>query len=142
MRWYRASPCEFDGKSMETKTTIWSKLPNGGKTIVEQILVSEEIKKSKRARLWESVWDRSRKVNYLSKVIWVRKIITEFIRSISSTRIGKPVLMIDVKVSKNKNSRWVDQENLIHIRWNRIKNHAQRWRRWSIEEKEVRYWVK
>ena len=33
--------------------------------------------------------------------------------------------MMDVKVSKDKHiGRWVDQENLIHIRWNGIKNHA------------------
>ena len=43
------SRCEFDGKSMETETTMWSEFPNGGKAIVEQILVSEE-----RAGLWES----------------------------------------------------------------------------------------
>ena len=101
----------------------------------------KEIQKNRTMRI--SVWDPSRKRNYLSKVIWDRKIITEFTRSISSTRIGKPVLMMDVKVSKDKNiSRWVDQENLIYVRWNRIKNHAQSWRRWSIEEKEVRHWVK
>ena len=36
---------------------------------------------------------------------------------ISSTRIGKPVLMMDVKVSKDKHiSRWVDQENLSYVR--------------------------
>ena len=70
-----------------------------------------------------TAWDPSRKVNHLSKV--VRKIITEFTRSISSTRIGKPVLMMDIKVSKDKNiSRWVDQENLIYVRCNRVKNHA------------------
>ena len=85
------------------------------------------------------VWHPSRKVNHLNKVIWDRKIITEFTRSISSTRIGKPVLMMDIKVSKDKNiSRWVDRENLIYVRWNRIKNRAPSWRRWSVEEKEVR----
>ena len=90
-----------------------------------------------------TVWNPSRKVNHLSKIIWDRKTITEFTRSISSTRIGKPVLMMDVKVSKDKNiSRWVDRENLIYVRWNRIKNRAQRRRRWSIEEKEERHWVK
>ena len=48
--------------------------------------------------------------------------------------------MMDVKVSKDKNiSRWVDRENLIYVRWNRMKNRAQSWRRWSIEEKEVRH---
>ena len=51
------------------------------------------------------VWDRSRNVNYLSKVIFDRKFMTEFTRSISSTKIGKPVLMMDVKVYKDKNSR-------------------------------------
>ena len=44
---------EFIGKSMETETT-WSEFPNGGTAIVEQILVSEEIGKSKRAGLWDS----------------------------------------------------------------------------------------
>ena len=28
---------------METETTTWSEFPNGGKAIIEQILVSEEI---------------------------------------------------------------------------------------------------
>ena len=88
----------------------------------------KEIQKSRAMRI--TAWDPSRKVSHLSKVIWDRKIITEFTRSISSTRIGKPVLMMDVKVSKDKNSRWVDQENLIYVRWNRIKNCAQSWRRW------------
>ena len=36
---------------METETTTWSEFPNGGKVIVEQILASEEINKSKRAGL-------------------------------------------------------------------------------------------
>ena len=32
---------------------------------------------------------------------------------------------MDVKVSKDKYiSRWVDQENLIYVRWNSIKNDA------------------
>ena len=34
--------------------------------------------------------------------VWDRKNITQFTRSISSTRIGKLVLMMDIKVSKNK----------------------------------------
>ena len=47
-------PVEFDRKSMETETTTWSEFSNEWKTIVEHILASEEIKKSKRAGLWES----------------------------------------------------------------------------------------
>ena len=101
MRWNGSFCCEFDGKPMETEIT-WSELPNGRKTIVEQTPASEEIRKSKREGLWESVWDPSSKVNHMSKVTWDRKIITEFTRCISSTRIGKPVLMMDVKVSKDK----------------------------------------
>ena len=54
---------------METETTTWSEFPNEWKAIVEQILTSEEINKSKKAGLWEPVWDPSRKVNHLSKVI-------------------------------------------------------------------------
>ena len=39
------------GKSMKTETTRLSEFPNGGKAIEEQILPSEERKKSKRAGL-------------------------------------------------------------------------------------------
>ena len=134
MWWNRVSHCEFDGKSMETEATTWSEIPNGWKAIVEQILVSEEINKSKRAGLWKSqsgIW-----VGKLS--IWVRsfvKNLAEFTGLISSTRIGKPVLMMDVKVSKDKDSsRWVDRENFVYVRWKGSKDYAQRRRRWSIEQ--------
>ena len=61
----------------------------------------KEIQKSRTMRI--TVWDPRRKVNYLSKVIWdIIITITEFTMSISSIRIGKSVLMMDVKVSKNK----------------------------------------
>ena len=84
---------------------------------------NKEIQKSSTVRI--TVRDPSRKGNHLSKVIWDREIITEFTRSISSTRVCEPVLMMDVKVSKDKHiSRWVDRENLIYVRWNRIKNRA------------------
>ena len=53
MQWNVASCCEFDGKSMEAKTTTWSEFPNGGKAIAEQILASQEINKSKRTGLRE-----------------------------------------------------------------------------------------
>ena len=69
MQWNWTSHCEFDGKSMETETTTWSEFPNGGKAIVEQILTSEEINKSKRAGLWE-----------LQSGIWVEK-LTTWVRS-------------------------------------------------------------
>ena len=39
---------------MANETTTWSELSDGGKAIVEQILVLEERKKSKKAGLWES----------------------------------------------------------------------------------------
>ena len=69
MQWNGESCCEYDGKSMETETT-WSKFPNGGKAIAEQILASEETNKSKTEGLWESQSGRrkSRKVYHLSKV--------------------------------------------------------------------------
>ena len=104
----------------------------------------KQIQESRPMRI--TVWNPGRKVNHLGKVICDRKITTEFTRLISSTRIGKPVLMMEVKVSKDKNiSRWVDRKNLIYVRWNRIKNCAQIWRMWLIEEKrvkKVRHWVK
>ena len=52
MRWNGTSCCESVGKSMVTETTTWLEFPDGGKVIVEQILGSEEINKSKRAGLW------------------------------------------------------------------------------------------
>ena len=82
--------------------------------------VSEERNKFKRAGLWESqprIW-----VGKLA--IWVRSFeITQFTRSISSIRTGKPVLVMSIKASKDKHiSRCVDWENLIYVRWNRIKD--------------------
>ena len=63
-----ASHFKFDRKSTETETTTWSEFPNGGKAILEQILVSKERNKSKRRGMWESqsgiqgkltIWERS-----------------------------------------------------------------------------------
>ena len=54
MRWNGASHCEFDEKSIETRTTAWSEFPNGGEAIVEQVSAPQERNKSKRAGLWES----------------------------------------------------------------------------------------
>ena len=53
---------------MKTDTTTWSEFSNGGKSIVEQILASEEINKSKRTGLWES--QSGMRVGKLT--IWVR----------------------------------------------------------------------
>ena len=75
------------GKSMETETAAWSEFVNGGKAVVEQILDSEEINKSRRVGLKVIVRYLSRNVNHLSKVTGNRKFITEF-KSICSTRIG------------------------------------------------------
>ena len=113
--------------------------------INNSIRKKKEIQQSRTVRI--TVWDPTRKVNHPSiwqKVIWdYWKIITEFTKPVSSARIGNPVLMMDVKVTKDKHiCRWVDLENLINVRWNRIKNRAQKQRMWSIEEKEVRHWVK
>ena len=101
MRWNRASCHEYDGKSMETETTTWSEFPVGGKLIVEQIIVWEERKKSKRAWLWESQ----------SEII------------VGKLSIWERSSEMDVKVSKDKHTcRWVDRENLIYVRLNRINN--------------------
>ena len=40
---------------METETRTCSELASGGKAIVEYTIASEEINKSKRAGLWESL---------------------------------------------------------------------------------------
>ena len=54
MRWNGVSCCNFGRKLMETETTTWSEIFNEWKPFVEQILASEEIKKSQRAGLGES----------------------------------------------------------------------------------------
>ena len=59
--------------SMETDATTWSEFPIEGKDIVEQILVSEERNKSKRAGLWES--QSGIRVGKL--IIWVRSFEVE-----------------------------------------------------------------
>ena len=101
MQWNGASCCEYDGKSMETETTTWSEFPVGGKLIVEQIIVWEERNKSKRAWLWESQ----------SEII------------VGKLSIWERSSEMDVKVSKDKHTcRWVDRENLIYVRLNRINN--------------------
>ena len=79
----------------------------------DSIRRKKELQKSQTVRI--TVWELSRKVDHLNKVTGDRKILTEFTRSISSTRIGWPVLMMDIKVSKDKHiSRWVDRENIIN----------------------------
>ena len=143
MRWNGASRCEYDQNSMKTETITWSQFPSGGKTTVEQILMQEEINKSKRAGLWESQCG----IQLWKLTIWVRSFKIEKLQQnspdISSTWIGKLALMMDVKISKGKHiSRWVDQEDLIYVRRNRIKKRAQRWKRWLVGLKELRHWVK
>ena len=49
------------------------------------------------------------KVKYLSKVVWDRKIIKMFLRSISSTRIGQPVFMMDVSKDKHISRSMLDK---------------------------------
>ena len=68
MRWKWGSHCEYDGKSMETDATTWPEFSNEGKAIVEKILASEEINKSKRTGLAKSQSDMQ--IGKLA--IWVR----------------------------------------------------------------------
>ena len=71
-----------------------------GKPLLNKHQHQKKKKKRKNSRTVRiTVRDTSRKVNHLSMVIWDRKIITEFTSSISSTRIGKPVCMMDIIMS-------------------------------------------
>ena len=86
-------PFEFDEKSMENETWIWSKFLNGEKAMAEKMLVSEEGNICQKAGLWVSqsgiwegtltIWVRSFEI-----VIKIIKLITEFTKSICVTRIG------------------------------------------------------
>ena len=77
---------------METETT--TEFRNGEKAIIEQILASEERNRSKQAQLW--VVKLGKLTIQVGKLtIWVRsfaieEIMTEFTRSVSSTRIASP----------------------------------------------------
>ena len=66
----------------------WPDFPMQGKAFKKNTSVrrKKEIRKSRNVRI--TVWGPSKKFNYLSKVVWDGKYITEFTRSISSTRIG------------------------------------------------------
>ena len=58
----------------------------------------KEIQKSRTVRI--TIKNLGRKVTHLSKVIWDRKIKTEFTRSISSNRISEPVVMMEIESPK------------------------------------------
>ena len=92
MQWNRASRCEYDGKSMESETITWSEFPSGGKAIVEKILVSEKINKSKRL---------TRKLSfsffYKKKIIFLIKY-----RSLPKT---KKTVKVSVLSPKNSNCK-------------------------------------
>ena len=87
-----------------------------------------------------TVWNPSKKVNYLSKVIWERKILIEFTRSISSTRIGKPVLMMMLKSPRIKTSAdgLINTSILDEIESKTVDKEEEG----DEKRKEVRYWVK
>ena len=63
----------FSLTGSQRKQWPWSEFTNEGKAIAEQILVPEEIIKSKRARLWES--NSGIQVGKLT--IWVRSLEKE-----------------------------------------------------------------
>ena len=87
-----------------------------------------------------TVWNPSKKFNYLSKVIWERKILIEFTRSISSTRIGKPVLMMMLKSPRIKTSAdgLMNVSILDEIESKTVDKEEEG----DQKRKEVRYWVK
>ena len=113
---------------------VWQKLWDNNKIRISQwregyyrtntsVRRKKEIQKSRFQRI--TVRDPSRKVKHLSKVIQGRIIITELTMSISFTKICYSVVMMDVKVTKEKHISWcVDPDNLIYKRWNGIKNRA------------------
>ena len=68
--WWNGAFCfEFDRKSIGTERTTWSEFPNEGKGIVEQVLASEEINKSKKVGLLES--QSGIQVGKLRWVVWL-----------------------------------------------------------------------
>ena len=77
-------------------TITWSEFPDQGKATIEEILGPEVKKKSQRTELWEP----QSGIHEETLTIWERKIMTEFTRSTSSTRIGYPVLMMELKSLK------------------------------------------
>ena len=70
------------------------------------------ILKSRTVRV--TVRDLTRKVNYLSKVIWVRKIIAELIRSINSTWIGKINILADGLIKRTSSMLYEIASKIVH----------------------------
>ena len=83
-------------------------------------------------------------VSNLSKVVRDRKIITDSTKCICSTRISyPPVLMMRIKVLRGTYIiRGVDWENLIYVRWNRLKKWKKRSGKWLTKQKENAEWNK
>ena len=145
MQWNRVFSFEFVGKSVEIETTTWSDFSNEVKAIGKQILVSEEINKSKRAGLWESQsrsesesWyfkpylfkDPSRKINHLSKVIWDLLVPLELVNKFLwwTLKSAKTNTLVDGLIERT--SSMLDEIASKTI----LKD-----RGWLIEKKEVRH---
>ena len=95
------------------------------KATEEQILELQD--RNKSYNLYHDSHNQVSELHLMSKVFW--KIIIEFTRSISSTRMGQPVLLMDVQISKNKYiSRGVDWENCLYKMY-QMGTKMNRWKR-------------
>ena len=108
---------------MKTETATWPECHNGGKAIVEQLLASEERKKSKRTGLWES--QSQIQVGMLTIQVRSFEIETRVhqVYQFHQNRLAGPYDG-SLNLQRKTHSKGVDQENLIYVRWNRIKNHV------------------
>ena len=98
----RNMPFGFERKWMDTEATTWpdEKATTWGKSIVEQILGSEEYIKSKRVVLWESqIWIHVWMLTIGVK--WFETKKNEFPWWISSSGISLPVILMDLRWIKS-----------------------------------------
>ena len=98
----RNMPFGFERKWMDTEATTWpdEKATTWGKSIVEQILGSEEYIKSKRVLLWESqIWIHVWMLTIGVK--WFETKKNDFPWWISSSGISLPVILMDLRWIKS-----------------------------------------
>ena len=90
---------------------------------ITSIRRKKKIQKDRTVRV--TVTNPSRNVNHSSKVIWDRKIITRVhqVYQFHQNRLAGPYDG-SLNLQRKTHSKGVDQENLIYVRWNRIKNHV------------------
>ena len=101
----------------------------------------KSIQKSRTVRITTRVL--SCKVNDFSKIVWNGKIYrVHQVYQIHQNRLSTPCDENNKDSIEKYKCRDVWWKNITYVRWNSIKNCAKRRGQWSLEDKEIRHWMK